>query len=189
MKNLLLMLTIMLLAAGCSSPVRSPSPAREQTAHADAVWQIEISRRGDLKFAGLLGTRLDGEGLYYVLLDSSGVTLLEARLDADGKQQSIRKLAIFREHRLPGFLATALHRIFLLEPAGAGCGRNFLPRLCQKQTAGQQMVKTARLGPVGLWSVEYSPAIIPGEWTGITFDNPWLGVTLALTENPAAIQR
>jgi hypothetical protein len=184
MKKLPLLLLILALVAGCALPARQPAPVLDQpAADINVLWQLSISQGRTLKFSGLLGTRREADGLYYVLLDGTGVTLLEARLTARGEQQPIRELGFLREHRLRGFLADSLYRIFLLEPADEPCGRNFLLRLCRKEGEEQRAQKTARAGPVTLWSVEYLSAAAEDDWTEVTFTRPWLGVSLTLTRN------
>ncbi|HET98225.1 MAG TPA: hypothetical protein ENN98_05970 [Desulfurivibrio alkaliphilus] len=182
------LLLLLGLVAACALPVRSPvsEPDHPPAASAEGgeqLWRIKILRGGETQFAGLLGTRMEDDGLYYVLLDGSGVTLLEARLSAGGEYQPIRELKIFRDHRLPGFLAQSLRRIFLLQPAAAPCDRNLLLRFCQQEASAQGMKKFAKLGPLPLWRVEYTgqPATLAVNWTGIAFTNPWLRVTLLLT--------
>lgn len=136
MKKLGLFLLIMLWAAvGCALPARPPETAwQEQVVRPGELWRLTISQGEEQKFAGLLGTRFENDGLHYVLLDGTGITLLEARLDAAGERQTLRELGVFEGHRLPDFLGTSLYRIFLLEPDGSPCGRNFLLRLCRRAT-------------------------------------------------------
>ncbi|MFH7319912.1 hypothetical protein ACHHRT_04770 [Desulfurivibrio sp. D14AmB] len=197
MARLLRSLTAILLLgllAGCALPARVAIGERDHPPAAPAageelLWRIKILRGEKTQFTGLLGTRREGDGLYYVLLDGSGVTLLEARLTAGGEYQPIRELAIFRDHRLPEFLAQSLRRIFLLQPAATPCDRNLLLRFCQQETNAQGMKKFAKLGLLPLWRVEYSapPATLAANWTGITFTNPWLRVTLLLTRDQERI--
>ncbi|MFU8818420.1 MAG: hypothetical protein ACNA74_01705 [Desulfurivibrio sp.] len=198
MARLLRLLTALLLLlgllAGCALPARVPISEPDHLLAAPAaggeqLWRIKILRGEKMRFTGLLGTRREGGGLYYVLLDGSGVTLLEARLTAGGEYQPIRELAIFRDHRLPEFLAQSLHRIFLLQPAATPCGRNLLLRFCREETNTQGMKKFAKLGPLPLWRVDYAgqPATLAANLTGITFTNPWLRVTLLLTRDQERI--
>ncbi|MDF1614735.1 hypothetical protein [Desulfurivibrio dismutans] len=181
MKAAALILLVMLLA-GCALPARPPEPSLQASyidIAADALWRVTISQGEERKFSGLLGTRRENGGLHYVLLDGTGVTLLAARLSADGEMTKLRQLGVFDGHRLPDFLATSLYRIFLLEPAATPCSRNFLLQLCRRETA-QGEKKYARAGFLPWWSVEYVTAAEESQQPGITFKNTWLGVTLQL---------
>lgn len=180
MKKQGLVVLVLLLAAGCALPARPPGATwQEPAVMTSSLWRLKISQWEEQNFAGLLGTKFANDGLHYVLLDGTGVTLLEARLDATGERQTLRELGILEGHRLPAFLGTSLYRIFLLEPATRPCGRNFLMRLCRRKTDGGER-KYAQAGLLPLWSVDYVTVDQELPTVRITFTNPWLGVTLQL---------
>lgn len=188
MKKWLLMVIIAFAAAGCARPALPPSAAPAwAAARQNELWKIQIIHWGTLKFSGLLGIRHEHNALYHVLLDATGIKLLEARVTAEGAREPIRDLSVLEGHRLPEFLSATLYRIFLLAPGTTPGGWNLLPNLRLEENEGR-LRKVARWGPLVLWSVEYLPGGAQDAGTRITFSAPWKGVTLTLTRDSASAQ-
>ena len=177
MKRFVLLMMLVLLS-GCAMPGHPPVMSVKETAESPLLWKVRMYRWGDAVFSGLLVTRKEtGDAISYVLLDGTGIKLLQARVTADGEQVVTSVLPPLRNKRLPSFMASALSDIFLLEP-DEDCDRNWLLWLCREKNE-EQVSKKAGAGPITFWSTHYIPE---GENGGheISFSMPWVGVRMVL---------
>ena len=184
MKRFVFLFLLAQLFVGCAIPGRSPVMPVYENAGSPVLWKVQIYRWEEAVFSGLLLTNIDNEdGISYVLLDGTGIKLLQARMAADGEQVVSAVLPPLRNKRLPEFMAGALRDIFLREPDGAGCDRNGLMWICL-ESGDEQVLKKAGAGPFTFWSVQYASA---GKNSGskIIFSMPWVGVRMVLLGDPA----
>ena len=181
LRKLFMLIAVFGILGGCALPSRQLLQTPGLADETAVLWNIRIRQRQVERFSGLLAVRAEKAGLYYVLLDGAGIKLLEARLAADGGREIVSVRAPLRRHRLPEFLADALSRIFLLEPAGEPCGQAWLLRLCREKPAEGQSRKTALAGPITLWSAAYLAGEDDGQWAEVVYAVPWQGATIMLT--------
>lgn len=181
MKAMLACVLGCILLGGCALPTSRLDNSFPANIQSEALLRLTIERFGKERFSGLLLLRLEPGGINYVLLDASGIKLLEARVDAFGGSEIIRALGPLKEHRLPGLLAQALSRIYGFQPAGQPCGRNLFMTLCLEQTADKVLVKKAAIGGMVLWTVIYGDEQARGGWNKMSYANGWQGVRLMLT--------
>ena len=187
MKKIIILLVLLVLLSGCAIPGHPPATQVRATPQSPALWKVRMYRWGDVVFSGLLLTRMETEdAISYVLLDGTGIKLLQARVTLGGEQVVSSVLPPLRNKRLPGFMASALNDIFLLEPDGEACGRNGLVWLCREHK-DEQVWKKAGAGPITFWSAQYAPAKENGGQE-ISFSMPWVGVRMVLLSDPANSQ-
>lgn len=172
----------MLLSAGCAlpasnipfSPKTTAQPPQAQLLH------IRFKRWSKPIYSGLLGIRRKGNSLQYVLLDGSGVTLAQANVQHDGSYSELKAVPKIQESSLPDFLASALQRIFLLEPSTKPCSRNFLIKFCKKEDAIQNR-KFMSFGPFKVFDILYKKVNRGNIGVEIIFSKPWFGVQMTLS--------
>jgi hypothetical protein len=174
---------ICLLMTSCSLPlaVQNKSIA-EGNGSSGVLLNIRIERWEKLRFSGLLGLREEAQGLYYVLLDATGVKLLEVEVARDGGHKPERASGPLKELNLVPFLSEALSRIYLQEPARVPCAGSWFHRLCREESeeSGERSwYKYSRSGPFTIWQVtgRRTPAV--GDEV-VVYTQPWLGVTITL---------
>jgi hypothetical protein len=93
-----------------------------------------------------------------VLLDPTGIKLLEGRVQVSGELLGVKALRPVADRGLPDFLGRVLQRLFLLPPppAGATCRPAGLGELCQGLNEAGRLVRIRRWGPFVLWAADYS---------------------------------
>lgn len=143
---------------------------------------IRIERWNTLRFAGLLGVRETAGGLDYVLLDATGVKLLEAQVAADGSFTLLQESGPLRKSGLPPFLAEALARIYLQAPDRSPCAGSWWYRLCRETGEDGSSVKTGQAGPFTLWRITGGEKAdsADGGSSPLVYHQPWLGVKVKL---------
>jgi len=166
----------LLVGGGCSTvghPRRISWPVAGEVTDGH-LWTMELTAGGRERFTGLLATHLDGDGLHYVVLDPTGITLLRARLDHEGASHLEESLKPVRDTGLPKYLARAMERIFRAGPQDGECVRSGLIRFCDSSPNPHQRRREARAGPFLLWSVEYTlDASASTPATGSVHYAPW----------------
>lgn len=183
-RGFVLALLLAVLVGGCSWPGRPAVVLDREITAPPRLWKMQMYRWGAPVFSGLLATRREGAGaISYVLLDGTGITLLQARVRTGGEQEVFRVLPLLRSKRLPEFLAMALNDIFLLEPDGEPCGRNWLVWLC-REAEDEAQVKKAGAGPLTFWSSHFTQDRDKTRQE-ISFSMPWLGVRMVLRDAAA----
>lgn len=182
MKNIVagFVLLGLVCAASCSLPVKHGGIRQEGTTGETQLMKIRIKQWGNTRFSGLLVLQNHSTEVYYILLDATGVKLLEARVEKNGDYEIIRASGPVKDTQMPDFLAKSLQRIYLIEPDTAPCSRNMFFWLCLEESADQHMIKYARAGPFTIWSVDYKYDSNSTDWLEVSMSLPWFGVKLTL---------
>ncbi len=174
MRWLIFLLLYSFLCAGCSLPlaqknekVVAPEPVPS------ALFNIRIERWGTQQLSGLLALLDRPTGLSYVLLDATGMKLLEGEISSENNSVNLPSGGILKKSGLAGYFIQSLERVFLYEPSKKPCGRSWLLQFCSEKEKGHTWYKTARFWPFTLWRAE-------GKSEMIQYSQPWLGVTLYL---------
>jgi hypothetical protein len=167
-------------AASCSLPIKHGGIRQEETNSETQLMKIRIKQWGNTRFSGLLVLLNHSTEVYYILLDATGVKLIEARVKKNGDYEIIRASGPVKDTQMPNFLAKSLQKIYLIEPHTVPCSRNMLLWLCLEEYADQHMIKYARAGPFTIWSVDYKYANNLTSWHEASMSIPWLGVKLIL---------
>jgi len=157
MKKIALCALILAQVYGCSVGLQPYPDGDRLFQDSQTLWEIRIDRGGEKLFAGLLALERKGESLDAVLLDGTGIKLLEERVLASGEVVNISTLPAIRNKRLAPLLGKGLHRLFFdFEIYGEGvCRRDGLFELCFGAQSEGHLIKLRRLGPLILWSVDY----------------------------------
>ncbi|MDT8335498.1 MAG: hypothetical protein RQ753_07355 [Desulfurivibrionaceae bacterium] len=156
MKNLVVYLVIIGSLCGCAAGLQPYPAVGGLFSDGQNLWEIRIDRGGSQLFAGLLALDLKGDALEAVLLDGTGIKLLEERVSASEGVENVAVLPAVRNKRLAPFLAEGLHRVFLAGGEGGEvCRHDGLFKLCFGEESRGHLVKLKRLGPFVLWSVDY----------------------------------
>jgi len=169
-----------LVIAGCSLPSGTfVAPRLENDTSSARLMNIRIERWGEMRFSGLLALRRDGPGLYYALLDATGVKLLEAVTADDSGYRLIHGKGALRESGLGEFLAEVLTRIYLQEPAVQPCSGSWLYQVCRDEEAAGAWQKYGQAGFFEVWRAKSAPD--QQSATGaVIYRQPWLGIRLVL---------
>lgn len=173
-------LLVLVCAASCSLPVKHGGIRQEGTTGETHLMKIRIKQWGNTRFSGLLVLQNHSTEVYYILLDATGVKLLEARVEKNGDYEIIRASGPVKDTQIPDFLAKSLQRIYLIEPVTAPCSRNMLLWLCLEESADRHVIKYARAGLFTLWSVDYKYDSNSTDWLEVSMSLPWFGVKLTL---------
>ena len=183
MKNVFISLCLCAVLGACSLPYASSKKdlgaGNQSTAR---LLNIRIERWDEVRFSGLLALREQGGGLYYALLDATGVKLLEVEVAGDGGYHLLHAKGALKESGLDGFLAEVLTRIYLREPATLPCVGSWLHEFCRQEGAeGEGWQKYGKAGPWQIWQVAatYGPGGGPGN-EAMIYRQPWLGIRIYL---------
>lgn len=154
----LLFLTIaaLLTLPGCANNLRQMPPpfSVAEPMAAENIWKIHYFQGNGEIFSGLLATRRQQDQLHLVLLDPTGIKLLEEEVAKTGDFRVISGVEAVQKHGFPGYLAGLCRRIFLLDPADrrdSFCWTSFEWR----QIMTNIHAKRKGFGPITLWTVEY----------------------------------
>ncbi len=139
---------------------------------------IVISSFGNQQFSGLLGLIRQSDGLYYYLLDATGIKLLEVEVKSNGQFDTRNGLKKLTDSSLPGILAKSLLRIYIIEPAELPCSTHFFKKICREQLGDDALIKYARTGFITNWQISYETGIN----SSITYTQPWVGLKIILSE-------
>jgi hypothetical protein len=108
------------------------------------------------KFEGLLALRADSGSAHLVVLDSSGFSLLEEEVTADGSVHVVLALDAVKRHGFPDYLAKTIGRILFEWPGESSC-RKILRKFCWgADTEPEGIEKRNSFGPFLLWQVGYT---------------------------------
>ncbi|MDK9708513.1 MAG: hypothetical protein OEL83_15835 [Desulforhopalus sp.] len=172
------------LLSACSLPyvVPGPDPAGPgKDEKSGRLLNIRVQRWDTERFSGLLGLRQREADLYYVLLDATGVKLLEAEVALDGSHQLLRVTGPMKNTEFAPFLSEALARIYLQEPSLLPCGGGWWQSLCREAVGtGGGFRKYAQIGPLPFWQVTMNGEEATGREAPIVYRQPWLGVAVFL---------
>jgi len=174
MRWLISLLLYSVLCAGCSLPLaQNNENVLAPELVPSALFNIRIERWGTQQLSGLLALRDRPAGFSYVLLDATGMKLLEGEINRENDSANLPFGGILKESGVAVFFTQSLERIFLYEPSKKPCARSWLLQFCSEKEKGHTWYKTARFWPFTLWRAE-------GKGEMIQYSQPWLGVTLYL---------
>ncbi len=164
--------------AGCAAHL-SPAPTNPALLPAEpTLWKLALRRGGEARYTGLLLLSRDEKGTGMVLLDPTGIKLLEGRVNETGAVTGVKALQPVADRGLPNFLGGVVQRLFLLAPPPVGetCRPAGFGQLCQGLNGSGQLVRIRSWGPLVLWAADYSinNEIAPPLLTGARLDEGWL---------------
>lgn len=176
-----------LVLCACALPptVTGPVAGAGFEGGAGRMLHLRVERWDTLRFSGLLGLRARGAGLYYVLLDATGVKLIEAEVAADGSHRLLRVSGPLQKSEFAPFLSEALARIYLQEPGHPPCAGSWLYRICREENGQGGTRKYGQAGPFEVWRVmrpaeDQGGAAASGSEAAVIYHQPWLGVRIFL---------
>lgn len=172
-----------LLLASCGLPrtaVRTESPGLAESA--GRLLNIRVERWDTLRFSGLLGLQEKERGLCYVLLDATGVKLLEAEVAGDGHHNLLRVSGPLKKSDFAPFLSEALARIYLQEPDELPCAGSWFYRLCRQDSGDSGWEKYGQAGPFTVWQVsaDRKRRTSGDADESVIYRQPWLGVKISI---------
>ena len=181
MKHIIALLIFAMLFTSCSFPVTKTINALQSFPDdSPQLKKIVIHSFGAVKFSGLLGVMKHKDGLYYVLLDATGIKLLEADVKNEGEYIVKSGLNKLIDSSLPGILAQSLWRIYIIEPAELPCSKYFFQQICREQMSHNTWIKYSDKGPFTHWSVYSEGDVNPF----VTLSQPWIGLQITLSKVP-----
>jgi hypothetical protein len=140
---------------------------------------IRIERWGEMQFSGILALEAREETMSYVLLDATGVKLLEDEVNAAADRNGQTARGPLSESRLARVLSISLSRMFLLKPAEEPCSRQMLLSLCRKMTDEMEWATSYKAGPFLVWEVHEARRDAM-DWNSVTYSQPWLGLRITV---------
>lgn len=152
------LLVLLALLGGCATVLR-PAPADLILLPSEpTLWKLALRRGGEPLYTGLLLLNRQEQGTGMVLLDATGIKLLEGRLSETGELRGVKALRPVADRGLPDFLGRAVQRLFLLPPPpdGETCRPEGWGKLCQGLDESGRLVRIRRWGPLRLWTADYS---------------------------------
>jgi len=157
MKRICMFLIFLGLLSGCGGGLVVSAVSPELPAAEPTLWTLRMGRGDREIFAGLLAMRNEGTVIRVVLLDSTGIKLLEEEISSSGEVTVIKALPAVRDKRLPFFLGEGLYRLFFNAGGDGGevCRRDGFARLCLGEKDSGGLVKLKRFGPFVLWRADY----------------------------------
>lgn len=179
--RLVVTLFFLLALCGCSVPshlIRDTNTVLQ--AENGEVFNITIERFGKTKFSGLLGLQRVEYGVHYVLLDASGIKLLEAEITTLGEQKILHAKGPMQESKLPEYVATWLRRIYLISPNQAPCSSSMLKSFCLRPVEHVGDRKNLRFTSFLMWDVQQSTLQSGKE--SIAYSEPWIGIEIVINE-------
>jgi hypothetical protein len=149
------LILIIQFISGCSIN-KIPEHADQHFLYVDeSLWKLTIEKWGTERFTGLLAVRTLSPDFHLVLLDATGIKLLETVISNKSDVRVVFALKPIRDRGLPEYLSKSTLRIFETMSDEIHCFRHGLIRICKKRPASDVERKEARVGPFLLWSVEY----------------------------------
>lgn len=145
------------------------------------LFTVSIIQWGDLQFSGLLALQHRQDGLYYVVIDATGIKLIEAVVSLSGDHRLIHAVGSLKTSQLPNYLSTSLRRIYLLEPLQSPCSQELLLSFCRERLKEHGWRKYVESGPFTVWEVCKSGMRSENE-DSVVYSQPWLGVRIILEE-------
>ena len=183
MRNVFVWSVACFICTACSLPIKSNNISEVEVRTGDSqLMNIRIERWGTTRFSGLIALQERANGIYYILLDATGVKLMEALVKEDGNHELVRVHGALKDTRLPEFLSASLKKIYLIEPDTLPCSRSLLLWFCMEKSEDNHWHKYAQAGPFKLWSVSYAENH-DTKWPASSFSQPWIGVNVILTQS------
>lgn len=151
-------LILAVLLSGCATRLSPPPAGLELLPPEPTLWKLSLARGESTRYSGLLLLSRSEPGVHLVLLDATGIKLLEERVTESGEVVGIKALRPVADRGLPAFLGRSIHRLFLTElPApGETCRTQATGELCLGLDPAGRLVKIRRWGPFVLWEGVYS---------------------------------
>lgn len=180
MRQVAVLIFCIILLCSCGVPGNVSRKASISPATSNAVLaNIRIERWGEMQFSGILALKERQQEMTYVLLDATGVKLLEGEVDAAADQDMLDAKGPLRESHLPRFLSTSLARMFLLEPEKTPCSWYMIFRFCREMADATVSTTSFRAGPLLVWEVDETRKD-EVDWNSVVYSQPWLGVRITL---------
>ncbi|RKX58800.1 MAG: hypothetical protein DRP37_07495 [Thermodesulfobacteriota bacterium] len=147
----------------------------------ESLWKLTIEKWGTERFTGILAVRTLGPDFHLVLLDATGIKLLEIAMSNGSDVRVVSALNVMRDRGLPEYLSKSTSRIFDTMSDDVKCFRHGFIRICKKKPALDVERKEARFGPFWVWSVDYfySKDVTEG-FVGAVLQEPWKRSKLTL---------
>jgi len=172
------------LLGGCAAALRPAAADLSGLSAEPTLWKLALRRGGEPRYTGLLLLSRGEEGVGMVLLDPTGIKLLEGRVKETGEIAEVKALRPVADRGLPDFLGGVVQRLFLLAPppAGATCRPAGFGQLCQGLNESGQLVRIRSWGPFVLWTADYSinNEMAPPLLTGARLGEGWLAPEVGL---------
>jgi hypothetical protein len=147
----------------------------------ESIWKLTIEKWGSERFTGLLAVRTLGPDFHVVLLDATGIKLLETKVTQGSDVTVVFALKPVRDRGLPEYLSRSISRIFYAMSRDVDCSRHGLIRICKKKPASDKERKEARFGPFLIWSVDYFYSEeVDERFAGAVLREPWKRSKLTL---------
>ncbi len=153
----------------------------QQIVETTNIFNIVIKSWGKQRYSGLLAIRNSSKGLRYILLDPTGIKLLESEIRLEKLQLAGLQTGPLAGSNLNSFLARAIKRIFLEIPDKLPCMRRGLARLCYNIDPEGNWDKTYQIWPFMIWKVEKNSATKVTKTMYLYFQ-PWVGMGVELRE-------
>ena len=151
----ILLILIVQFISGCSIN-KIPEHADQHFPYVEeSLWKLTIEKWGTERFTGLLAVRTLGPDFHLVLLDATGIKLLETAMSDGSDVRVVFALKAVRDRGLPEYLSRSTSRIFETMSDDVSCSRHGFNRICKKKPASDVKRKEARFGPFLIWSVDY----------------------------------
>ena len=164
------------ILAACSVPhIASKPDMDEKEQGSGRLLRIRVERWDTVRFSGLLGLQKNAAGLQYVVLDATGVKLLEVEVTGDGSDKVLRVDGVLKNSDFAPFLSEALARIYLQEVDGIGCIGSWFYRVCREESEDSGWVKYGQAGPFKVWRISAGADI-----KALVYHQPWLGLRIFL---------
>ncbi|MDL1959281.1 MAG: hypothetical protein LWX01_06385 [Deltaproteobacteria bacterium] len=147
----------------------------------ESVWKLTMEQWGTERFTGVLAVRTLGPDFHLVLLDATGIKLLETTMSDGSDARVVAAIKAVRDRGLPEYLSKSTLRIFDTMSDDVHCLKHGFIRICKKKPASDVERKEARFGPFLIWSVDYfySKDVSEG-FVGAVLQEPWRRSKLTL---------
>ncbi len=146
------------LLGGCAANLRPSSADLRLPPSEPTLWKLALRRGGEPLYTGLLLLSRDEMGAGVVLLDATGIKLVEGFVSESGVLSGVKALRPVADRGLPKFLGQTVQRLFLAAPPpdGETCRPEGWGKLCQGVDASGRLLRIRSWGPLLLWAAEYS---------------------------------
>lgn len=175
-----ILITVLLFLTSCSvvAPVDRHLrgvEARDKT----EMFNIVISRWEKQEYSGLLIIKSSAKGIHYILLDPTGIKLLESEIVIVEQVVNETPGGPLAGRGINKFLTRAIWRIMLQMPDELPCMRNGLSQFCYTVDPEGGWEKKYKFGPLSIWRAEKKIETTAAQYEYF-FTQPWLGVNVEL---------
>lgn len=181
-------LLLALLLGGCAAELLPTQASWPELPAESSLWTLALKRGGEPLYTGLLLLNRDETGVGMVLLDPTGIKLLEGQVLTGGGLSGVKALRPVAERGLPDFLGQAVQHLFLETPppVGASCRTVERGSLCQGLNQAGGLARVRRWGPFVVWRADYSTDNegAGSKLTGARLGQGWLSPEVALELRP-----